>query len=270
MARHRIRRGRTAAAGEGMRETPERARHAAGIVDRPTGTAIGAPVGRLVQAPVDRLAARGSISPRMHSAGQQLRRQFEIGVLGVQDRGGEVLPGIRGTGLVLTPGEAQLGMLRTYKAALHRLGPYVGAVVEAVCCQEQDVVEVSARQGRSRDKVMGVLEDGLKTLADHYGLAGRDAPPPAGGGRGRGGDPGRERWGCRDGPFSPPPRGASAGHGRCVCANAMPPPRGLRRIAAGRGPRLSPLPSDTVRRSCTFERSCTAAVISLHRSVISL
>ncbi|MFE0754156.1 DUF6456 domain-containing protein [Inquilinus sp. NPDC058860] len=181
MARHRIRRGRTAAAGEEMRETPERARHAAGIVGRPAGTAIGAPVGRLVQAPIDRLAARGSISPRMHSAGQQLRRQFEIGVLGVQDRGSGLPPGIRGTRLVLTPGETQLGMLRAYRAALRRLGPHVGAVVEAVCCHEQDVVEVSARQGRSRDKVMGVLEDGLKTLADHYHLTGRDDPAPGGG-----------------------------------------------------------------------------------------
>ncbi|WP_437376437.1 DUF6456 domain-containing protein [Inquilinus limosus] len=180
MTRHRNGRGRTIAAGRGaaLRETPERARHAAGIIDRPTGTAIGAPVGRLVQSPIDRLAARGTISPRMHSAGQRLRSQFEIGVLGVQDRDGELPPGIRGTGMVLTPGEVQLEALRAYKAALRCLGPHVGAVVEAVCCHEQDVSAVAARQGRSREKVMGVLEDGLKTLADHYRLTGRDDPPP--------------------------------------------------------------------------------------------
>lgn len=186
MARHRNGRGGTDAAGQpaAARETPERARHAAGIVDRPTGTAIGAPVGRLVQAPIDRLVARGSISPRMHSAGLRLRGQFEIGVLGARDHDGELPPGIRGTGMVLTPGEVQLETLRAYKAALRRLGAHVGAVVEAVCCHEQDVSAVAARQGRTRDRVMGVLEDGLKTLADHYRLTGRDDPEP---GRGEAG-----------------------------------------------------------------------------------
>ncbi|OWJ68732.1 DUF6456 domain-containing protein [Inquilinus limosus] len=186
MARHKIGCGRDAVAGPeaAARETPERARHAAGIVDRPTGTAIGAPTGRLVQAPIDRLAARGSISPRMHSAGQRLRGQFEIGVLGVQDRDGELPTGIRGTGMVLTPGEVQLETLRAYKSALRCLGAHVGAVVEAVCCHEQDVSAVAGRQGRHRDRVMGVLEDGLKTLADHYRLTGRDDPAPEKGERG--------------------------------------------------------------------------------------
>lgn len=180
MVRRRI--GRDGADGQEMRETPERARHAAGIVDRPTGTAIGAPVGRLVQSPLDRLAARGTISPRMHSAGQRLRGQFEIGVLGATDRDGELPPGIRGTGAVLTPGEVQLGALRAYKSAMRCLGAHVGAVVEAVCCHEQDITVVADRQGRHRHRVMGVLEDGLKTLADHYRLTGRDDPAPGGGG----------------------------------------------------------------------------------------
>ena len=186
MARHRTGRGRAAAAGpqDASRETPERARHAAGIVDRPTGTAIAAPVGRLVQAPLDRLAARGTISPRMHSAGQRLRDHFEIGVLGARNCNSELLSGIRGTGTALAPSEVQLGAIRAYKAALRCLGAHVGAVVEAVCCHEQDVLAISIRQGRSRDKVMGVLEDGLKTLADHYRLTGRDDPAPEGGAAG--------------------------------------------------------------------------------------
>ncbi|MGO1079690.1 DUF6456 domain-containing protein [Inquilinus sp. CA228] len=179
MVRRRIGRGGTA--GQEMRETPERAGHAAGIVDRPTGTAIGAPVGRLVQSPIDRLAARGTISPRMHSAGQRLRGQFEIGVLGARDRDGELPPGIRSTGAVLAPGEVQLGALRAYKSALRCLGAHVGAVVEAVCCHDQDITVVADRQGRHRHRVMGVLEDGLKTLADHYRLTGRDDPAPGGG-----------------------------------------------------------------------------------------
>ncbi|KGM30227.1 hypothetical protein P409_34310 [Inquilinus limosus MP06] len=120
----------------------------------------------------------------MHSAGQRLRGQFEIGVLGVQDRDGELPPGIRGSGMVLTPGEVQLEALRAYRSALRCLGAHVGAVVEAVCCHEQDVSAVAGRQGRHRDRVMGVLEDGLKTLADHYRLTGRDDPAPDKGTRG--------------------------------------------------------------------------------------
>lgn len=64
---------------------------------------------------------------------------------------------------------------------MHGVGAHVGAVVEAVCCHEQDITVVADRQGRHRHRVMGVLEDGLKTLADHYRLTGRDDPAPEGG-----------------------------------------------------------------------------------------
>ncbi|HMG49881.1 MAG TPA: DUF6456 domain-containing protein [Inquilinus sp.] len=171
MAKDRTRQKPSAAA---MRETPERAQHAAGIVDRPIGTVLGTPVGRLVQAPIDRMIARGSISRRMHSAGQTLRGQFEIGVLGAQNRDGELPPGIRGTAMTRTPGEVQLDTLAAYKTALRCLGAHVGAVVVAVCCYEHGVAVVAKQQGRHPDKVMGVLEDGLKTLADHYRLTGTD------------------------------------------------------------------------------------------------
>jgi hypothetical protein len=80
--------------------------------------------------------------------------------------------------MALAPSEVQLGAIRAYKAALRCLGAHVGAVVEAVCCHEQDITVVAARQGRHRHRVMGVLEDGLKTLADHYRLTGRDDPAP--------------------------------------------------------------------------------------------
>lgn len=154
-------------------ETPERARHAAAVIDRPTGVAIGSPVGRLVQAPIDRLAARGSISRRMHTAGQMIRSDFDIGVMGARDVDGELPPGIRCT-VAVTPSEAQIDALTNYKAAMRCLGPYVAAIVVAVCCYERDVLTVAVQQSRHRHKVMGVLEDGLKTLADHYRLTGQD------------------------------------------------------------------------------------------------
>jgi hypothetical protein len=157
-----------------MVETPERARHAAGVIDRPTGVAIGAPVGRLVQSPIDRLIARGSITKRMHTAGARLRGDFEIGVMGARDSDGELPPGIRSTAVSVSPGEAQLDALSAFRAAGRCLGPHVGMVVIGVCCYEHDVSVIAAQQGQGRHEVMGVLKAGLRTLADHYGLTGKD------------------------------------------------------------------------------------------------
>ena len=155
-------------------ETPERANHAAGVVDRALGTAIGAQKGRLIQAPIDRHASRGEISPRMHSAGKRLREDFDLGMLGAKDSSGEQLLGIKpGFGPAWISDRA-IDALTAYKAAVRCLGAYMGAVVVAVCCYEIDVSRVAAQQGRSRDKVKGVLEDGLKTLADHYRMTGKD------------------------------------------------------------------------------------------------
>lgn len=159
-----------------IRETPERARHAAAVVDRALGTAIGLPKGRLIMSPLDRLAARdrSKISRRMQSAGQRLREHFDLGVMGARDSQGEALLGIKAGFGPASITDTTIDALTAYKAALCCLGPYVGSVVVAVCCYEKDVQRVAEEQDRNRDKVMGVLEDGLKTLADHYHMTGRD------------------------------------------------------------------------------------------------
>lgn len=154
-------------------ETPERSQHAAAVVDRPTGVAIGSQVGRLVQSPIDRLAGRNSISRRMHTAGCMLRSDFEIGVLGARDMDGDLPPGIRST-VAVTPSEAQLDALTNYKRAAACLGPHVGCVVVAACCYERDVSIIATQMRQDRQEVMGVLKAGLKTLADHYRLTGQD------------------------------------------------------------------------------------------------
>lgn len=161
-------------------ETPERAQHAAAIVDRALGTAIGSPKGRMVQSPLDRLAARSAgrhgdgVSPRMQSAGIRLREDFDRGVMAARESPGEQLLGVKAGFGPAWITDRQIDALTAYKAAVRCLGPYVGAVVVAVCCYEKDVSRIAAEQGRGRDKVMGVLEDGLKTLADHYKMTGRD------------------------------------------------------------------------------------------------
>lgn len=155
-------------------ETPERRAHAAAIVDRLLDTKIGTPRGRLIQTPLDRLAARERITPRMHSAGVRLRSDFDLGVVGARDTDSENVAGIRlgfGPGMV---SDAQLDAYTRYKRAVAVLGVYMGAVVVAVSCYEIDVTRVAEQQGDNRSEVMGVLKTGLKTLADHYGLVGRD------------------------------------------------------------------------------------------------
>jgi len=155
-------------------ETPERAQHAAAIIDRNISTQIGSPRGRVIQNPLDRLAARNRISPRMLSAGLKLKDDFEVGVQGAREDTGEFYLGIRSTANQGWVPAVQLDAIRDFRKALQAVGPYVGAILVAFCCYDRDVVKIAGEQRRHRDKVMGSLEDGLKTLADHYGLAGRD------------------------------------------------------------------------------------------------
>lgn len=155
-------------------ETPERAQHAAAIIDRNISTAIGYPRGRMVQAPLDRFAARQSITGRMYSAGLQLKADFEIGLLGGRESSGEFVLGIQGGPDKPWIPDLQIDAMGRFREAMKALGAYVGAIVVAVCCYERDVAQIAKEQARNRDKVMGVLEDGLKTLADHYRLIGKD------------------------------------------------------------------------------------------------
>ena len=157
-----------------MVETPQRRAHAAAIVDRLLDTKIGSPKGRLIQTPLDRLASRETITPRMHTAGVRLRADFDLGVMGARDTDSENVAGIKmafGPGMV---SDAQLDAYTRYKRAVTDMGVYMGAVVVAVCCYEIDVTRVADQQGQNRSEVMGVLKTGLKTLADHYRLLGRD------------------------------------------------------------------------------------------------
>lgn len=167
-------RRKTVARAAPLLETPERAQHAAAIIDRNISTAIGHPRGRLIQAPLDRFAARGSITGRMYSAGLQLKADFEIGLLGGRESSGEFVLGIKGGPDKPWIPDIQIDAMTRFKRAMKALGAHVGAVVVAVCCYERDVAQIAREQSRNRDKVMGVLEDGLKTLADHYRLTGKD------------------------------------------------------------------------------------------------
>jgi hypothetical protein len=166
--------GKSKARVQSLLETPERAQHAAAIIDRNIGTAIGTPRGRLIQNPLDRLAVRESITPRMHAAGMRLKEDFEVGLLGAKDAEGNFALGIRGQANHAWVPDVQLDAIRRFKLAMIAVGAHVGAVLVAFCCYDRDVVKIAVQQGRNRDKVMGIVEVGLETLADHYGMLGKD------------------------------------------------------------------------------------------------
>lgn len=168
MANHKPKRKKTVVS---FTETPERRRHAY-IEDHPTDQA--GVTGRRVSPPIERLLARGSISGRMFSAGQALQKDYEIGVCGGREGREETVPGIRSTGMTITPSEIQIDALTAYKRALRCLGEHLAHIVVAVCCYERDVSIAAGQIGQDRQEVMGVLKAGLKTLADHYRLAGAD------------------------------------------------------------------------------------------------
>jgi hypothetical protein len=165
---------KTKARAQPALETPERAQHAAAIIDRNIGTAIGAPRGRLIQTPLDRLFVRNSITQRQFSAGAKLKEDFEVGMLGAKDAEGNFALGIRGQANHAWVPDVQLDAIRRFKQAMIAVGAHVGAVLVAFCCYDRDVVKIAVQQGRNRDKVMGIVEAGLDTLADHYGLLGND------------------------------------------------------------------------------------------------
>ncbi len=104
------------------------------------------------------------------------------------------------------PARCSSARMRAYKSALRCLGAHVGAVVEAVCCHEQDVRALSVRQGRSREQGDGRAGGRAE---DPGGPLSPDRPRRSGAGRrggraaGRTSSPGRGA--CRDGRACPDP-----------------------------------------------------------------
>ena len=111
---------------------------------------------------LERLLRDGSIEPRQAEAGERLRDDYELGVMGARNQ-----PGSCGA-----PGwhyaEARLAAVRRYRQAEARLGPlwdYTASL--ALGCT---ISELARRMSRNRQEVAGICKLGLDTLADVYGL----------------------------------------------------------------------------------------------------
>jgi predicted secreted protein len=123
---------------------------------------------RRAQSPIERYAKRGFISERQADAANDLRADWEFGVVGVNDTGrsgnGGGVSGYTG---------AQLDAATRYREAVQALGLRISAIVLPVVIGlsgggEITVDTLAKRQNESREQVMGVLKTGLDMLGDHY------------------------------------------------------------------------------------------------------
>lgn len=123
-----------------------------------------------VQSPVERYAMRGSLTIRQSSAANDLREDWEFGIVGACDTAR------RGTGggpAGMT--DAQLDAATAYRRAVEAMGKSVSAVVLPVVIGdaaggEITVETLAIRRDEDRKQVMGMLKLGLDRLADHYAL----------------------------------------------------------------------------------------------------
>jgi hypothetical protein len=152
--------------------TPERRRRSAFLVTPAVATEAGpARAGSRVHralSTLDRLLRNGTISPRQAQAGNRLRDDFELGLLGAR----EPASGSGGaTGWYYA--EARLAALRRYQQALCAVYPmarYVLPIIGVPGHGDVSISDLARFLGRNRQEVAGVLKLGLDTLADYYGL----------------------------------------------------------------------------------------------------
>jgi Domain of unknown function (DUF6456) len=153
--------------------TPERRRRSSfGLIPAPATDSTPARAGVRVYRAVptlERLAKRGVIEPRQLVAGQRLRDDFELGIVGAR----EAAAGSTGP-TSWTYAEAMLAAVRRYEMAIAALGPTADFV--QIVCLEPDRGDISLaamarRLGQNRQAISGIIRLGLQKLADFYGLA---------------------------------------------------------------------------------------------------
>lgn len=172
-----------------MLPTPQRKQHGSIIETTVVGTdtesaKAGARV-RRTQSPIERYSKRGLISERQAMAADDLRADWEFGLVGI--KGGDRLA--VGGGIIHVS-DAQLDAATAYRQAVQAIGQRVAAIVlpivigdaaggeiNALMLARRDGAhigaevtagELAARSKQNEKRIMGVLVVGLDMLADHY------------------------------------------------------------------------------------------------------
>lgn len=117
---------------------------------------------------LERLLRDAVIVPRQYDAGERLRVDHELGVVGARDQAGS--GGFSGWYYA----EARLAAVGRWQAALNALGPLwrytLPVCIGAPGGGEVSISELARSLGRNRQEIAGIVKLGLDTLADHYEL----------------------------------------------------------------------------------------------------
>lgn len=122
------------------------------------------------QPPVERYAKRGIITARQAMAADDLRSDWEFGIIGIKS-GVRIVSG----GGPISLSDAQLDAATAYRVAVQAIGQRVSAILLPIVIGDAAGGEITAEQLASneacpynRKQVMGILSVGLDMLADHY------------------------------------------------------------------------------------------------------
>lgn len=113
---------------------------------------------------LERLAKNGILEPRQAEAGERLRTDYELGLLGVRE---PASGSVSSTGWYYA--EARLAAIRRAEKAIAALGP-TWPVVLAVAVHDHPISGIARFLQQNRQEVAGMLKCGLSALAEHYGI----------------------------------------------------------------------------------------------------
>ncbi|MGN6375336.1 MAG: DUF6456 domain-containing protein [Sphingomonas sp.] len=127
----------------------------------------------LAESPLSWLKARGKVDARQVEAGEQLRADYEMAVLGPRvTMRWDAAPGGRGAGAPerLDPTTAQIAAKQRFDAAVGAVGPGLADILWRVVCAGEGLPTAERALGwpaRAGKLVLGLA---LDRLADHYRL----------------------------------------------------------------------------------------------------
>lgn len=157
-----------------VQPTPERKKH--GLIVEAVVTATdsetakaGARV-RRTQSPIERYAKRNLITDRQAMAADDLRSDWEFGIVGITG-GARIVK----AGGPISMSDAQLDAATAYRVAVQSIGQRLSAILLPIVIGDAAGGDITAEHlakfdacPYDRKQIMGILGVGLDMLADHY------------------------------------------------------------------------------------------------------
>lgn len=172
-----------------MLPTPQRKQHGrvveAIVVATDTETAKAGGRVRRTQSPIERYASRDQLTRRQTDAAEDLRADWDFGIVGIKD--GSRLERVSAGGQI-SMSDAQIDAATRFREAIGAIGKQAAAYVVPIVIgdsaggdisvesiarrrtigSELTAEQLAARRRESEKRIMGALALGLDILADHY------------------------------------------------------------------------------------------------------